>query len=94
MDFENFGDFGESLADFVVASLADLHRDESGHGIAQRGRIDVGSPTDDHPAVREPIEPGLHGATGYAQSSRCFEHSYPWFGGEESQNTCIKLVNA
>ena len=77
----------------LVPALADLESDERHHLVAQRARVDVRSPPGDDSLCLEPVEAGLDGATGHAETPGRLEHPDARLGAEEGQDAGVEGVN-
>jgi hypothetical protein len=91
---KHFGDRSEPFGHRVMAArLADLQSDERSHLVTQRGRIHVWSVPGDHTALVQPLEPGLHGTAGDAETPGGLQHAYPGLGGEQFDQGRVQMVH-
>jgi len=58
-------------------------------GVAERDRVDLGPEAAQHPALDEPVEPGLGGAAGHAEPAGTFKDPDPRLGGEQPDQSDI-----
>src|SRR6478609_3566005 len=95
---QHLGDLGEVTGDPLVAAalgglLADLERQEGGHGVTQRSGREVGAPTGDHPAAHQLVETRLHRAARDAEPAGRLEHAHARVGGEEVDQPAVQVVH-
>ncbi len=77
----------------VALPLADLEGAEGGDRVAERAGIDRGGEALDHPALLEPVEPGLHRAAGHPERAGRTEHPDVRVVGEQRDEPCVEGVH-
>lgn len=92
--FEYFGDGFEVAGDGVVeAVLADFEGDEGSDGVADGGGVDGGGEVGDDAAAEEPVEAGVDGAAGYAETPGEVQDGHTGVLSQQFDERCVEFVD-